>query len=105
MRNIQLIASDLDGTLLNNNHQISEYNKNVIKEASKKWIKTILSTGRPTSAAHKFLAELNIDTELISFNGAMITDKYYNIVYQQNLDSNIGKELIQILTKNIIFYH
>ncbi|WP_251644997.1 HAD family hydrolase [Brachyspira hyodysenteriae] len=27
MNNIQLIATDLDGTLLNNNHQISEYNK------------------------------------------------------------------------------
>ncbi|MBW5389316.1 HAD family hydrolase, partial [Brachyspira hampsonii] len=99
MENIQIIATDLDGTLLNNNHQISEYNKNVIKEASKIGIKTILSTGRPTSAAHNFLAELHIDTELISFNGAMITDKYCNIVYQQNLDAEIGKELINIARK------
>ncbi|PTY41225.1 Cof-type HAD-IIB family hydrolase [Brachyspira hampsonii] len=104
MENIQIIATDLDGTLLNNNHQISEYNKNVIKEASKIGIKTILSTGRPTSAAHNFLAELHIDTELISFNGAMITDKYCNIVYQQNLDAEIGKELINIARKYNIYH-
>ena len=75
MNNIQLIATDLDGTLLNRNHQISEYNQNVIKKAAEMGIKIILSTGRPTSAATKFLYDLNIDTELISFNGAMITDK------------------------------
>ncbi|MBW5410827.1 HAD family phosphatase, partial [Brachyspira hampsonii] len=39
-----------------------------------------------------------------SFNGAMITDKYYNIVYQQNLDSNIGKELINIDKKYNIYH-
>ena len=104
MNNIQLIATDLDGTLLNSNHQISEYNKNVIKKAAEMGIKIILSTGRPTSAATKFLYDLNIDTELISFNGAMITDKNSNIIYQQNLDASIGKELIKIAEKYNIYH-
>ena len=104
MNNIQLIATDLDGTLLNNNHQISEYNKNVIKVAAERGIKVILSTGRPTSAATKFLYDLNIDTELISFNGAMITDKNSNIIYQQNLDASIGRELINIAEKYNIYH-
>ncbi|ANN64039.1 Cof-type HAD-IIB family hydrolase [Brachyspira hyodysenteriae] len=104
MNNIQLIATDLDGTLLNNNHQISEYNKNIIKAASKKGIKTILSTGRPTSAAIKFLYDLDIDTELISFNGAMITDKNSNIIYQENLNPKIGIELINIAKKYNIYH-
>ena len=104
MNNIKLIATDLDGTLLNNQHKISEYNKNVIKAACEMGIKIILSTGRPVSAALKFLYDLNIDTELISFNGAMITDKNSNIIYNQSLNADIGKELINIAEKYKIYY-
>lgn len=104
MNNIQLIATDLDGTLLNSNHQISEYNKNVIKKADEMGIKIILATGRPTSAALKFLYDLDIDTELISFNGAMITDRNLNIIYQENLNSDIGINLINIAKKYNVYH-
>lgn len=101
---IRLIASDLDGTLLNNEHKISEYNKKIISEVHKKGIKFILSTGRPTSAAVKFLDDLNIETDMISFNGAMITDRNGKILYEDNLESDIGKELIDIAKKYKVYY-
>ena len=101
---IRLIATDLDGTLLNNEHKISDYNKKVISAVNEKGIKVILSTGRPTSAATKFLDDLNIETDMISFNGAMITDRKVNILYENNLESSIGKELIEIAKKYKIYY-
>lgn len=101
---IRLIASDLDGTLLNDEHKISEYNKKIISEVRKKGIKFILSTGRPTSAASKFLDDLNIETDMISFNGAMITDRSGKILYEDNLESDIGKELIDIAKKYKVYY-
>ena len=101
---IRLIATDLDGTLLNNEHKISDYNKKVISAVNEKGIKVILSTGRPTSAATKFLDDLNIETDMISFNGAMITDRNGNILYENNLESSIGKELIEIAKKYKIYY-
>lgn len=101
---IRLIASDLDGTLLNDEHKISEYNKKIISEVHKKGIKFILSTGRPTSAASKFLDDLNIETDMISFNGAMITDRNGKILYEDNLESDIGKELIDIAKKYKVYY-
>lgn len=101
---IRLIATDLDGTLLNNEHKISDYNKKVISAVNKKGIKVILSTGRPTSAATKFLDDLNIETDMISFNGAMITDRKGDILYENNLESEIGKELIEIAKKYKIYH-
>ena len=101
---IRLIATDLDGTLLNNEHKISDYNKKVISAVNEKGIKVILSTGRPTAAATKFLDDLNIETDMISFNGAMITDRNGNILYENNLESSIGKELIEIAKKYKIYY-
>lgn len=101
---IRLIATDLDGTLLNNEHKISDYNKKIISAVNEKGIKFILSTGRPTSAATKFLEDLNIETDMISFNGAMITDRKGNILYEDNLESHIGKELIEIAKKYKVYY-
>lgn len=101
---IRIIATDLDGTLLNNEHKISDYNKKIISAINKKGIKVILSTGRPTSAAIKFLNDLNIETDMISFNGAMITNKKGNILYENNLESDIGKELIDIAKKYKVYY-
>lgn len=104
MNNIKLIAADLDGTLLNNDHQISEYNKKIIKTADDMGIRVILSTGRPASAAYKFLYDLDIDSELISFNGAMITDKRSQIIYQQNLNADIGIQLIDTAKKYNVYH-
>lgn len=101
---IQLIATDLDGTLLNNDHEISKYNKKIISAINKKGIRVILSTGRPTSAAVNFLDDLNIENDMISFNGAMITNKKGDILYENNLESDIGKELINIATNYKIYY-
>ncbi|WP_236847072.1 Cof-type HAD-IIB family hydrolase [Brachyspira catarrhinii] len=101
---ILLIATDLDGTLLNNEHKISDYNKKVISAVNEKGIKVILSTGRPTSAAAKFLDDLNIETDMISFNGAMITDRKGDILYENNLESSIGKELIEIAKKYKVYH-
>ena len=44
----KLIALDLDGTLLNSYGVISEVDKNALKEAIKKGVKVILTSGRGT---------------------------------------------------------
>lgn len=104
METIKLIATDLDCTLLNDKHEISEYNKKAIKEALKKGLHIILSTGRPTSAASKYMDVLGLDTEMISFNGAMITNKKGDILYEKNLDCDIGRTLIEMGERYKIYH-
>lgn len=43
---IKLIASDMDGTLLNNEHKISKENTEAIKKAEEMGIKFTIATGR-----------------------------------------------------------
>lgn len=43
---IKLIATDMDGTLLNAAHEISEENINAIKYAQSKGITVVIATGR-----------------------------------------------------------
>ena len=49
MKEIKLIALDLDGTLFDNSGQISPANKKEIENAVKKGIAVVISTGRPFS--------------------------------------------------------
>ena len=50
MKEIKLIALDLDGTLFDNSGQISPANKIEIENAVKKGIAVVISTGRPFQA-------------------------------------------------------
>ena len=44
---IKLIAIDLGGTLLNEEKQISDENKQALAKAKEKGVKIVLCTGRP----------------------------------------------------------
>ena len=47
MKNIKLVALDLDGTLFNKESIISKRNLDTIKKASELGIAVVISTGRP----------------------------------------------------------
>ena len=42
----KMVVSDLDGTLLNSNHKLSQYTTDIIKKISEKGIKFVIATGQ-----------------------------------------------------------
>jgi len=92
---IRLLGIDLDGTLLDENKQISAANKQAIKDAKEKGVTVVITTGRPYGPAVKeFIAEIGCTTEddyLITFNGALV----YNIGTNEILSRTMlrGKDL------------
>lgn len=46
-RNIKMIGFDLDGTLLNSNKEISDYTRDVMREAVEQGVIILPATGRP----------------------------------------------------------
>jgi len=96
MSQYQLIAFDMDGTLLNSNKQISPETLNAIKRATDAGKTVILCTGRN-------LAELNAFTEIIPglryldcVSGACVYDlKEKKTLYFQALDPGIVKKLME----------
>ena len=77
---IKLIASDMDGTLLNSNHKIPQNNIELIKFAQKNGIEFVVATGRAYYEALPSLNDENIKCDVISFNGGIIYDKNGNII-------------------------
>lgn len=77
---IKLIASDMDGTLLNSDHKIPKENIELIKFAQKNGIQFVVATGRAYYEALPALNNESIKCDVISFNGGIIYDKNGNII-------------------------
>lgn len=70
--NKHLIALDLDGTLLTDKKQISSHTKQVLLKAKEEGHILVISTGRPHRSSINYYHELNLDTPMVNFNGALI---------------------------------
>jgi Cof subfamily protein (haloacid dehalogenase superfamily) len=69
--NIRLLATDIDGTLLNPRFQISEGDLAALRQAHAAGIEVVLVTGRRHTFALPIAKQLGFDLWLISSNGAV----------------------------------
>lgn len=77
MRDIRLLALDLDGTLTNNEKRVSAKNKEYIRRAQDKGIKVILASGRPVIGIKGIANELELWNQggyILAYNGGHIID-------------------------------
>ena len=74
MKNIKLVASDLDGTLLNKNKEITPRLFEALEKLDKLGIYFVPSTGRPFGTVPKAIKELPFLKYVITSNGATIYD-------------------------------
>lgn len=92
-QSIQLIALDLDGTLLNSNGLISQYTAQTIQQALKRGIHIVLSTGRPYPFVSHIANELNTTNYLITNNGAEIRRNETDVIERHYIDPLTIKRL------------
>ncbi|ETI88315.1 MAG: Hydrolase [Clostridium butyricum DORA_1] len=97
---IKLIASDMDGTLLNSKHEIAEESVAAIRNAENSGIIFAISTGREYDNVEPFLKKHNIRCQCVLMNGAEYRDEDGNIVEVINIDIEIASKIIEILNKN-----
>ena len=101
----KLVAIDLDGTLLDSYGQISDRNKNAIKNAINKGTKIVLASGRGAMSVQNFGNEIGANEYAICGNGAMIYEfDTENIIYEQFLSKEKVLQLIKICEENSIYY-
>lgn len=87
MKNIKLIAFDLDGTLLNEYRELSENNIRTVKKLSNNNIKIVIATGRPYAGFSRFLKQLGTlgeDNYSITNTGSIIRENTNKGYIKQN---------------------
>lgn len=103
MASIKLIATDLDGTLLDSTGKITEANKSALREAQNRGIMVTICTGRMFSSARRFAAQLNIDLPLICYNGAMVRSPEGKTLSHLPLELGAAKRLLAIFRERDIY--
>jgi Cof subfamily protein (haloacid dehalogenase superfamily) len=68
-----LIALDLDGTLLNKDKKISKTTLKYLKQIKDQHL-IVLSTGRPYRSFIKYYQQLGLNTPMVCYNGAYVTN-------------------------------
>jgi len=68
----KLVALDLDGTLLNRQHRLSERSRVALQRLQAQGVRIVLASGRMHCSSVPFAAALHLQEPLISYNGALI---------------------------------
>lgn len=96
---IKIVASDLDGTLLMPNHQIAPFTKETLHALHNSGIKFIFATGRHHVDVSGIREHVGIPAYMITSNGARVHDEKNNLIFSQNLESDLVTHIIN-MTKN-----
>ncbi|WP_054635025.1 Cof-type HAD-IIB family hydrolase [Thalassobacillus sp. C254] len=85
--NIKLIITDIDGTLLRNDHSLTKRTVKVFGEWRRQGAKVMLATGRHPVSCRSLAKQLNLEDPVISLNGGCVFDpRSDEIFYQEGLE-------------------
>ena len=96
---IKLIASDMDGTLLNSDHTISEGNIEAIRKAQELGVKLTIATGRSYDQVKPIADKFNLNCEFILMNGAEYRNEQGEILESITIGKDKLKDIIEIMEK------
>ncbi len=68
-KEIKLVAIDLDGTLLNSRHELSDRNRSALESAQQRGVVVVFATGKTRHAAEGLIEALDIDAPGIYMQG------------------------------------
>ena len=95
---IKVIASDMDGTLLNNDHVLSEHTIAAIKKAQQAGIRFMIATGRSFEQAMHALKDADIECDYIVSSGAEVRNPQKEILQSGSMnmqDCRMGYEVLK----------
>lgn len=100
----RIVASDLDGTLLNPEHRLSSYTKSVLQAIRKKNVNFVFATGRHHVDVEQMRENMEIEAFMITSNGARVHDSQGNLVYSKNVDPVLAPEIAKIVQHDPLIY-
>jgi Cof subfamily protein (haloacid dehalogenase superfamily) len=104
MKHIRVIVSDIDGTLLNDEKELTDVTRDTLIEAQEKGYKLILASGRNVAMVMPLAKQLRMDEfdgMIIGSNGQQRYDfKDEEFVEDGILDSELAKEIFMFSKRN-----
>ena len=98
LSSFKMVAFDMDGTLLNDEHELSNRAIASLKKVANAGIIALLATGRMTSAVTKHLEKLGTPGLVASHNGALVKDvKTGKVYYHKTVIASVVEKILEML--------
>jgi hypothetical protein len=102
----KLFVADMDGTLLNDNKELSDKDIQTIKKLQDAGIKFAVATGRHDSMIKSYLKHLDLHVPVISCNGAIVREPFSDQVFlSQALPKEQSLNVIDICKESNAGFH
>ncbi|KAA9298987.1 MULTISPECIES: Cof-type HAD-IIB family hydrolase [Aerococcus] len=101
---IKLFVTDMDGTLLNDHHVISDANRQAILSLKDQEIEFMVATGRGYHSAQPLLDMQDLRCPMINLNGAVFTDINGQASQQKYFSGQLLSELLDYFNYYSINY-
>lgn len=95
-----IVASDLDGTLLAPNHQLSDYTKHTLKQLHQQGYTFVFATGRHHVDVAGIREQAGIPAYMITSNGARVHDKNDQLMFSDNVPSELVQAIINMVKQD-----
>ncbi|WP_297597189.1 Cof-type HAD-IIB family hydrolase [uncultured Cetobacterium sp.] len=101
----KLVISDLDGTLVDSNKNLSDYTKKTISKLKENGVYFVIATGRNYRGAKKIADSLGLDSEIICNNGSTIYNNQGELIFQKTISNTTAKQIFREIenTESIFF--
>lgn len=96
-----LYITDLDGTLLNSNAQISRRSAEIINELTQKGVLFSLSTARTHATVSEMFSEIPLNIPLVMMNGVLVYDpNAKKIISSTCIDKDSALKVLEVFKKH-----
>lgn len=92
----RLVVIDLDGTLLNADHQIGDFTKRTIRAIYQQGVQIMIATGRHFQDVHLLAKQFEIPIGLITSNGARVHDSDGHLLYENHIPEALVQQVLEL---------
>jgi Cof subfamily protein (haloacid dehalogenase superfamily) len=97
MRKYDLLAIDMDGTLLHTDSSLSDKNREALYHFHEAGGKTVLISGRPDLMTLPYVHELGDVDLYAAYNGALLADKNRNVLFSREIEEETAEKTCDCL--------
>ena len=94
------VFSDIDGTLLNSQHEVTNRTKMKVHELVNQGIPFVLVSARTPSGIKTVMNQLDIHIPIISYSGGLVINKDNEILYSRGISVENAKQISEFIEKN-----
>lgn len=98
---MRVIFTDMDGTLLNAEHHISERTEKILKKWTEEGNHLVLSSSRCVSCIFPIIERYSLDVAVIALGGAVILDHSNKLIYENGMSIQSMHEVIRFVEENL----